>query len=325
MAPLGYLEILDGKGSVLERVAIDAFPVKIGRAYSNRVILNDPYVCPVHLEITLDGEGRLTARDLDSVNGLRADNTDQRVASLELHSGTQFRIGRSRLRYCSVDHPLAPTVIDGAGESSRWSAATLACLSGAAVFLLLCLDSYLGIVEHVTAAKVVSEPLATFSMLIIWSGLWSLAGRIVVNHFYFPRHVTVACGAIVGFYVLTFVSEWLEFLFPIIPALWIAGLLGTGVILAALVYGHLAFASSLRRYSRFWAALAVSVAVLGVSVISDFAGRSKFSNVMEFSGVLKPIDAAWLPTISIDQFIEDTQKLKRDLDALAHKAKPAQP
>lgn len=325
MAPLGYLEILDAKGGVVERVEIDAFPVKIGRAYSNQVILNDPYVCPVHVEIELDGQGRLIVRDLNSVNGLRADRGDERVASLELHSGTQFRIGHSRLRYCSVDHPLAPTVRDGASESSFWSAAMLASLAGAVIFLLLCLDSYLGIVEHATMAKVVSEPLATFSMLLVWSGLWSLAGRVVINHFYFPRHVTVACGAIAGFYLLTFVSEWLEFFFPIIPALWIANLLGTGLILAALVYGHLAYASSLRRYSRLWAALAVSTAVLSVSAVSDFASRSKFSNVMEFSGVLKPIDAELLPTVSVDQFIDDTQKLKRELDALAQKAKPAQP
>ena len=62
-----------------------------------------------------------------------------------------------------------------------------------------------------------------------------------------------------------------------------------------------------------------------VGVISDFANRSKFSNVMEFSGILKPIDTAWLPTISIDQFIERSQKLRRELDTLAHKAKAVQP
>lgn len=325
MAPLGYLEILDGKGGVVERVAVDAFPVKIGRAYSNQVILSDPYVCPLHVEITADAQGGLTARDLNSVNGLRADKKDQRVANLELHSGTQFRIGHTRLRYCSVDHPLAPTLVDGAGTSSRWSAATIASFVGAAVFLLLCLDSYLGSVERVTLAQMVSEPLATFSILLTWAGLWSLAGRIVVNHFYFSRHLTVASGAIAGFFALNFLSEWLEFFFPIIPALWIVGLLGTGVILAALVYGHLAFASSSRRRSRFWAALAVSVAALGINVISDLASRSKFSNVMEFSGVLKPIDSAWLPTISIDQFIDNTQELKGELNALAQKAKSVQP
>ena len=93
------------------------------------------------------------------------------------------------------------------------------------------------------------------------------------------------------FFALSTVSEWTEFLFPFIPALWIAGLFGAGLILAALVYGHLRFASTMRRRSRLWAALSVSAAVVGVSFISDYAGRSKFSNVMEFTGIVKPLDA----------------------------------
>jgi hypothetical protein len=60
-------------------------------------------------------------------------------------------------------------------------------------------------------------------------------------------------------------------------------------------------------------------------VISDFASRSKFSNVMEFSAIVKPLDAAWLPTISMDQFIDRSQVIKQELGALAQKAKAAQP
>ena len=109
MAPLGYIEILDGKGNVIERHGLESFPVSVGRAYTNQVIVGDPYVCPLHLTIAPDEQGRLIARDLDSVNGLRASAEGDRVATLEIHSGSPFRIGHTSLRYCSVDHPLAPT------------------------------------------------------------------------------------------------------------------------------------------------------------------------------------------------------------------------
>jgi hypothetical protein len=46
---------------------------------------------------------------------------------------------------------------------------------------------------------------------------------------------------------------------------------------------------------------------------------------MEFTGILKPLDAAWLPSISIDEFISRSQELRQELDALAQKAKIAQP
>jgi hypothetical protein len=325
VAPLGYIEILDGKGGVVERLPVESFPIRVGRSYGNDVILDDPYVCPTHVAIAPDEQGRLIAHDLDSVNGLRASAREQPVASLEILSGSQFRIGHTQLRYRSVDHSLAPTLVDRDSRRLWLNSPYTAVIVGTAVFLLLCLDAYLTIVERATFAAIVSEPLSTFAMLLLWSGLWALASRVIVSRFHFPQHATIACGAILGFFLLSFSAEWLEFLFPFLPALWIAGLFGSGLIMGALVYGHLKFASTMRRYSRLWAALSASAVVVGISAISDYAGRSKFSNAMEFTGILKPLDAVWLPSISIDEFISRSQKLRLELDALAQKAKTAQP
>jgi hypothetical protein len=325
MAALGFIEILDAKGHVTERVRIDALPVHVGRAYSNHVVVDDPYVSPAHVAIEQNEQGGFIARDLESVNGVYANGRDQRVATLVLGSGTEFRIGRTHLRFRSVEHPVAPTLIDREVKESRLASPSIAVLIGSAAVLLLCLESYLGLVERATFAKVVSEPLTTLSMLLVWAGLWALASRVVVSRFHFSQHATIACAALMGFSALNVSSEWIEFLYPSIPTLWIVGLLGTGLILASLVYGHLGFASSLRRRSRLWAALSVSAAIISVSVLSDYAGRSKFSNVMEFSGVVKPLEAGWVPSTSVDRFIEASQKLKIDLDALAQKARSAQP
>ena len=325
MAPLGYIEILDSKGNVAERVAIESFPVRIGRAYTNRVIVGDPYVCPMHLEIALDEKGRLIARDLDSVNGLHRFGEDGRVSQLELQSGSQFRIGRTWLRYCGLDQPLAPTAID---ESQRISPSIFRYASvtaGALVMSLLCLESFLSSVERVKLINIIGEPLVTIATTLGWAGAWALASRIIVSRFHFAEHATIAYGAILGFILLSTTSEWLEFFFPAVPAVWLAGLFGSGLVLATLVYGHLGFASLLRRRSRLLAALLFSGAVVGMNAISDYAARSKFSTVMEYTGVLKPIDAALLPATSVDGFIAASQKLKSELNRLAHKARAAQP
>ena len=133
MAPLGYIEILDSKGFVIDRVPIESFPIRIGRAYSNDVILADPYVCPVHLEVALNEHGQLTARDLGSINGLHPGNHagtgEKSLAVLELQTGRRFRIGHTQLRYCSIDQALPPTLIDRESGrlrlSSPYAAATV--------------------------------------------------------------------------------------------------------------------------------------------------------------------------------------------------------
>lgn len=325
MAPLGFIEVLDAKGGVVERVPVDSFPINVGRAYGNQVILDDPYVCPVHVTLAPDEHGRLMARDQGSVNGLRADGRGACVASLELRSGTRFRIGHTTLRFCAVDHPLPATIKDRGGGLPTLVSPYSAVIAGAGIFLLLCLDSYLGMIERGSVARVVAEPVFTLAMLLVWSGLWALASRVVVGRFNFNPHVVIVSSAVAGFFVLGYSSEWMEFLFPAVPTMRAAGVLGSAMIVAALVYAHLGFASAMRRNSRVWAALSLSATMAGVSLISDLAGRNKFSNVMEFSGILKPIDAAWLPATSIDEFIERSRRLEQELDALAEKAKTAQP
>jgi hypothetical protein len=325
MAPLGYIEVLDARGHVAERTRIDHLPAHIGRGYTNDVILDDPYVCPLHASLFAGEQGGLICRDRDSVNGLRNGASGERVTSVELHSGSEFRIGRTVLRYRAADYPIAPALIDRDRQASLWRSRYAAILAVLVVLSVLCLESFLTSIERVTAAKIVSEPLMTFSIILAWAGLWSLAGRIVVSRFQFPQHVTIACGAVLGFSALGAASEWAEYFFPVLRALWFAGLVGTGAILALLVHYHLAFASPMRRWSRFWAALLVSGASIGLSVVLDLAARARFSTVMEYSGVVKPIDAAWLPSVSIDRFVEHSERLQKDLDALAEKSQRPRP
>lgn len=324
MAALGYIEILDGKGAVSERMAVESFPLTIGRAYGNQVILSDPFVCPRHLKIAQDEQGRLLASDLDSVNGTYAASGKARVAELELHSGSQFRIGHTTLRYVSVDHPLAPTLVDGAVKISRLASPYAAVILGLLLVLLLCLDAYLSSVERVTFARIIGEPWITVSMLATWAGMWALAGRIVVSRFNFAQHVTIACLALLTISGLGVAAEWSEFFLPRLPMLWIAGVFGYGLVLAGLVYGHLGAASPLRRRSRLFAAAAISLVVVGTSAISDYAARSKFSTIMEYTGVVKPIDAAWVPATSVEDFVASSDKLKKELDGLSKKAKALQ-
>jgi len=325
VAALGYIEILDAKGNVSERHGVVALPLNLGRAYTNQIILNDPYVCPLHLAIALDEQGRLIARDLDSINGLREGGAEARVATLELHSGTQFRIGHTLLRYCSIDHPLAPTAIDRSEKASRLASPYTSIGVGLLVLAMFCLDSYLSSIERMKFVDIVSDPLPMISIVLGWAGLWALASRIVVSGFHFPQHLTIAGTAIVANTSLRILSEWLEFFFPALPVLWSTALFGSGLILAALVYGHLGFASPLRRRSRLWTALVISGAMVGMNAITDYAARGKFSTVMDYNGILKPVDASFLPATSVEQFFADSQKLKTELDSLAHKAKSAQP
>ena len=191
--------------------------------------------------------------------------------------------------------------------------------------MVLFAESFLSNPARVTTINVISEPVPVIATMLGWAGLWALASRLVVNRFNFGSHLVVVSAAFLTTALLGVVSEWSEFFFPAIPVLWLAGLLVYGCVFAGLVYGHLGFASALRMRTRLLAALTLSAVVVSMNAISYFAARSRFSTVMEYNGVLKPIDAAWVPTVSADQFMEASNTLKEKLDRLAEKANRSKP
>jgi hypothetical protein len=325
MATLGYIEVLDAKSRVTQRFPVDALPITVGRAYTNCIILDDPFVSPEHLHIVSDDGGRLRANDLNSINGLRALPGGKRVASLPLVSGVPFEIGHTTLRYCEVGEIVAPAAVDAGERAPRLPPWVLGPASLLILLLVLLLEYYFESYERFNLARSFSESLTTLSIVFTWAGLWSLLSRVVVSRFYYGEHFALACGAILVSLVFNIGAEWTEFLFPSIPGLRAASVFGSGTLVAGLVFGHLGWASSMVRRSRLWAALGVSAAVIGAGVIAEYAGRDTFSTMMEYSGVIKPIDPRWVLTVSPDEFLANTDKVKKDLEALAQKARPAQP
>jgi hypothetical protein len=325
MASLGYIEVLDAKSRVAQRFAVEALPITIGRAYSNGIILDDPYVSPTHLRIGLDDSGRLHAEDLESVNGLRAPPGGKRVASLPLESGKPFQIGHTTLRYCELGEPVAPAAVDLGERAPPWPPRVIGPASLLVLLVALLLEYYFESYERFNLARSFSESLTTLSIVFTWAGLWSLLSRIVVSRFYYAEHFALACAAIMVSLALNITAEWTEFLLPLVPGVWAASVFGSGALIAALVFGHLSLASPLLRRSRLWAGLGVSVVVIGAGVLADYAGRDAFSTTMEYSGIVKAVDARFVPTVSTDQFLTHAAKTRRELEALAQKAKPGTP
>ena len=99
-----YAEQLDRRGHVLQRVRVDALPFRIGRAYTNELIVDDPHVSPVHAELARDESGALVLRDLGSLNGIVGGGTRQRRPAFEVHGDDVFHLGRALLRFRGSDH-----------------------------------------------------------------------------------------------------------------------------------------------------------------------------------------------------------------------------
>ena len=74
MGPLGLLEALDRDGMVRQAWRIERWPVTIGRALDNDVVLTEPHVAPHHATIDLvPGKGRYEGKTLPGIYKLEGD------------------------------------------------------------------------------------------------------------------------------------------------------------------------------------------------------------------------------------------------------------
>lgn len=311
------VEILDRRG-VRQRVRLRAFPASIGRGLDNDVILDDRYVDPRHALLEWDGGGTLLLVDQGSVNGSFDAISGQRVARYPVRSGSEFRLGRTTLRFMDETVPAAPALLDApptgrlALHESPGIAAAIAVATGA----LVAINNYLGKSSRVTAEGMLGESLIVLLVVVVWAGAWALVGRVTQHRFRFPEHFAIACLALSGFIISSGGFEYLSFLFP--------GGFGWDVLAgtAALAIGVVTLAAHLSRVSTMnhWPRLLWSLGVIGgLAVIVALSGhRDQVDYTGRFEATpLKAIGARWIPSVKPTEFLKQVDGLKAEVDGLA--------
>ena len=316
------LEVLDGRtGDVRARHRIDEATLSLGRGYDNDVVLDDPYVDAYHARIAFDESGALVIDDLGSVNGLVApDRTRQ--ARVVIRPGTVVRIGRTRLRFRDTGVPLPPALPDqhllpGRLRLPEWTGTAwgqLTVLGGTTA--VVAWTTWLGAYGKTSAADTVGGALVFLAIVAPWAGIWAVASRVVVHRFRFLAHVAVASAVTVVGIVYARAGAWGTFLFPdnvlAGPVSVSLGLL----IVAALIAFHLALASNLSPPRRWGAGAITAAGIFAIGAVVTLADEKTFSDVPEFSAVLRPFPAAWLPAGTVEEFGAIAEDLRREVDDL---------
>jgi hypothetical protein len=163
---------------------------------------------------------------------------------------------------------------------------------------------------------VVSTVLAFLLIVAVWAGVWAVASRIVVQRFRFLGHLAVASAVALAAIAYVVFDEWASFIFPDRSWTDVAGGAFALALIAALVASHLALASTMSRRRRWTAGFVTGAVLFGIGAIVTLAERESFSDVPSFSGVLKPLPTALLPTIDVDEFGRLAEELVGEVDAL---------
>ena len=318
MGGLGFLEILDRRGRVAHRHRLVSLPVTIGRAYSNDIILDDPYVSPQHVRLN-QYDDVLIAEDLDSRNGLlTGDRT--RVPRLALAAGMTFRVGNTEVRFCTEDQPVAPTMVE-AGDwfdvlaPIRTPARRAAVL--AVSFGVFALAFFLNSYDQITWAEPVGGALGGMLILAAWAGGWAFGNRVVGHQFRFLDHMAWAAVSALALLLVLIIQGYAEFVLPSTNVTDVLGGLVTLALIAVLFYGHFTIIGNMPGKRRLGVAAGIALGLIVVLVLLSVAGENEFSNEIPWDGTLKPVGPSLLPSITVQEFNEAAADLRARVDRLA--------
>lgn len=318
----GHIEILNRSGAVLRRIPLSDGVLRLGRQLDNDIILDDPYVCPHHAQLTVV-DGQLRVEDRLSINGIARALGQPRLPVLVLTSGESLRIGHTTLRYCSIDHPLEPTLVDR--SLPGWlrlleRPATPAILLGVTVVFLL-LQEWFTATTKIEGFKLVLEPLATVVLILSWGAGWAFVSRLVTHRWNYRAHLGIACGVILGSLVLGALAGYFCFALNLDQLQELVDWALLVAVVGLLLYGHLRFASLAAPKRLAQAAGAISLALLALLLLVAKGKEGDFDADPNYTVTLKAPLFKLAPSRSVPDFFAEMATLPAQLKK-SEEAKP---
>lgn len=302
-----------GAGAVRQRIGAGADAVTIGRAWDNDIVLDDPHVAAHHLRLQRDIDGRWSAEDLGSRNGLHVEGERQRRERIELDAGTTLRVGQTLLRLHRAADPVAPELPLAQGRSP-WPFALGATLC---VALLEVLGIWLSDIAEPKPIRYLVPPLATLVVIALWTTLWSVLSRVFAGHAWFGRHLLIAAACLLayslwnqGVALAAFALSWTALANSLSIAGWLVFGLACFLHLAVMGRRHL-----LPKAGAIAAlvALAITLQTLRQSELHETAGTARTL------ARLQPPSMRLVKPQGIDAFLAEVQALKAPLDEARRK------
>lgn len=303
-----WIEVLSRHGEIAQRQRIEADEARIGRAFDNDVVVDDPHVAPHHVRIHRGDDGVLVAEDLGSLNGLFAEHGAQRSTHIPLAANPGLRIGRTILRVHDAAHAVpAEKLLTPPRAHARWAAGL-----GALLLLGLFALEWLSLTSEPSANLMLLPLLGFITVLALWTSVWAMLSRVFLGQARFSLQLRIAVSACIALVLWDQLTESLSFSFAWREMAEYAGL-GAWAVLAATCFAHLQAIGP--RHMR--AAMGLVIALIGTGAALQYLGKSETRKLIgqrATLGDLRPPAFRLVPLASADDFFRkaDAARVKVD-------------
>lgn len=314
METLALIELLDRDGLPRQVVRVTGWPVRIGRAIDNDVVLDDPHVAAHHATL-IQGEGGVHVVPAPSLNGVRFGRSRIAAGSApRLPPSGEFAAGATLLRVrlpaemLAPEAPLAPA--RHPGRHAAWLGSLALLVAAWAAF-----EQWLSSAPGAPTTEVIGIFLGVPLALGVWCGLWALGSKLFQHQFAFWPHLEVAlfwplvamlAGALGGQVAFALSLPWLDK----------AGRLLAAAALGVMLWRHVGIVLPRRRREIGAALLAMAVVGAGLRVAERMHHEEPLVGGLYLDTLSLPQLRMARP-VSADAFVQGAMPLEKALSRWA--------
>ena len=302
-----WIEVLSRHHDVLSRHRCDD-DARIGRAYDNDVVLDDPYVAPHHVRLARDADGALYAEDLGTVNGISTGPRARRQSRVPLDGREVLHVGRTLLRVRSPEFAVPPERVTGPAARTWPAIGALAVV----VVALAALTIWLNETRETQPSRYLLPILGVVTVVLVWTTGWAVLSRIFTGVAHFERHLLIALGGLLAFFAFDELTDYGAFAFSS-RVLADDAYIGNWLLFAALCFVHLRAMGPRRLAAKGGVVAAVALAAIAAQSVSHLDQSSTAGEQSYLQGLKPPIFRVKRPQ-PLDQFFGETDRLKGALD-----------
>lgn len=316
MERLAWVEILDRHGDVTVRHPVYSWPLKVGRAYTSDIVLDDPYVAANHLEINHADDDSYQLEVVNSVNAMMIDTLRGKQADATVSANQIVRIGQTQLRIRPVNYAVTA---EKPLPNKAWSRSWTAFFVGITVLLLTyLLISWLNY-DRADGYNILLLPVVgAIALLSIWSGFWALIGRVLSGRANFVAHA-VNASLVVSLLIFldSLLYGHLDFAFNSNLMTNVLPDVTEPLIIGTLLYRHIGLISRMSRRTIVIIVAALMASLIGFGYISEKWTSDEHLTDMSFSRTIGPPFMLLAHGKSTEAFIAGASELKSKVDEKA--------
>ena len=314
MGALAVLEVLDRDGQVRQSVAVRRWPLRVGRALDNHLVLADPHVAAHHFHIEAGNSGlKLTVGETG--NGVQIGR--RRLHTTELHEWPadaeplELTAGRTRLRLRTAAQTVpAEQPLAGLATRSRRFVPTL--IAGLVLLAALMFNTYLDTDPDTQVRAYAGLLMAAVAITAVWCGVWALLSKTFTRQARLGWHLRVFVFAGIALLLTDYVPKLLAFSLSW-PWLSNFSFIATYTVAAAALYYHLIGVEVSRPRVVRGAAVAGVIVAVALTMWFNVQRSERFGDELYMSHLFPPA-LRLARTSTTERYLDGVAALQESLD-----------